>query len=296
MPMEKLIEETYSKFNTDFIQKYTALATPEAKLDHCTKVIKSSYISRPPLKPVDITVIGIGRVGNTRSGGKRGEVYVAVEEEQRDKSKISVLRPIAFTGKDCDKIEQLQPPSPDSVLIYPQVHLGKFRDGSFIADDRTTIPEPIKVDMPIMDFLQNELHIKRCTIAEAAENLAKLDSTATGEYVSKTDLRIIRGMIGSHQKSQDTGDGQAWGGYTITDDSLDEDQISIDGEKLTKQAFPIWVNPYWVVYERGNEVDFVGTISLSKGSAAKPKERPYQVSMSAVLLVPSNLAFGGIKE
>ena len=275
-----LYKETLEIFNSDFMQNDNTFKTVEDKLDYCTKVIKSRYVARPPLIEVDVIVIGLGRVFNTRTGTKRGEIYVMVQEEQKDKTLKSVLRSVVFQGSDTDKILNIQ-----TCCAY-KVKLGKFKTGDFIADDRSRFENPVKLDVPILQIL-DALQIHRCTVATSVDNLAKEEKTSTGTYMIRTDCRVIRGMIADYRKGQSK-EGQEWGVYTIFDDSLQEEYISPDGKKIVKPAFTVWVNPLWVMYEKGNEVDFVGPLSVNPDTK--------EVSMTAFLLIPVRTSFGGIKE
>jgi hypothetical protein len=63
--------------------------------------------------------------------------------------------------------------------------------------------------------------------------------------------------------------------------------ISPDGSKIAKRSFTVWVNPIWIIYDKDNTIDFVGTISTNPTSK--------EVSMTASLLIPVHVPYGGIK-
>lgn len=266
----------------------TTFKDTDSKLDYCSKIIKSRYFARQPLEGFDVIVMGIGRVFTTRSGTKRGEIYVMVEEE-RNKQKKSALRAVVFQGKETEMIPDIQ-----TECFYPKVKLGKFKTGDFIADDRTRFVSPVKVNVPMLKLL-DELKVRRCTVSTSIDNIVCKEKTSTGTYPDRTDWRIIRGIITDYRKGQ-TKDGYEWGVYTIFDDSLEEEYVSPDGSRTVKPAFTVWVNPLWVVYEKGNEIDFVGTIDVSSGSPSNPKPKPWQIQMTASLLLPVRTSFGEIDE
>jgi hypothetical protein len=273
---EELVKELYVEFNKTSIQTDTSLKTPEEKLDYCSKVMNTRYTNRIPFKPFNLITLGIGRVFNTNSGGRRGEMYIVVDESGK-----SVLRSVGFSGKDVDVIKNVS-----TMCMYTDVLLGKYKDGNFSGDDRTAFKNGTKLEVSPVSIL-SELGVNRCTIATSIDNCSIEEKSSDGKYYAKkTDWKIIQGMIVSYKKG--VKEGQEWGVYTIADDSMKDDVvISPDGSKLAKRSFTIWVNPVWIIYEKDNTVDFVGTISTNPNTK--------EVSMTASLLIPVHVPYGGIK-
>jgi hypothetical protein len=273
---EDLVKELYLEYNKVSIQTDTSLRTPEEKLDYCSKVMNTRYTNRIPFKPYNVITVGIGRVFNTNSGGRRGEMYIVVDDNGK-----SVLRSVGLTGKDADIIKNV-----NTMCMYKDVLLGKYKDGNFSGDDRTVFKNPEKLEINPLSIL-DELKINRCTIATSIDNCSIEEKSSDGKYYAKkTDWRIMQGMIVSYKKG--VKEGQEWGVYTIADDSMKDDVvISVDGSKIAKRSFTVWVNPVWIIYEKDNTIDFVGTISVNPNSK--------EVSMTASLLIPVHTPYGGIK-
>jgi hypothetical protein len=273
---EELVKELYVEYNKVSIQTDTSLPTPEEKLDYCSKVMNTRYTNRIPFKLYNIITMGIGRVFNTSSGGKRGEIYVVIDDNGK-----SVLRSVGFSGKDTDMIKNI-----NTMCMYNNVLLGKYKDGSFSGDDRTAFKDPIKLEVSPISILE-ELKVNRCTIATSIDNCSIEEKSTDGKYYAKkTDWKIMRGMIANYKKG--VKEGQEWGVYTISDDSMKEDQvINTEGTKIAKRSFTVWVNPVWIIYDKDNTIDFVGTISTNPNTK--------EVSMTASLLIPVHVPYGGIK-
>lgn len=272
------------------MQKDATFKTVEEKLIYCSKVIKSRYVSRPPISEFDIIALGIDSVRQTRSGELQGYAFVGISEEDKKKQVTNSIKSIMFKGKDTQKINNIQP------FCAYKSKLGRFKEGDFIADDRTIFENPIKLDVDPIELLTKTFNIGFTTIANSYLNLAKENKTSTGTFSDRTDWRIIKAMIGRYGKGK-RDDGTEWGNYTVTDDSLEEgDFISPDNEYWVKQGFSVWVNPLWITLEEGNEAYFIGPINASKGSASNPKKPPYQVSMTAYLVIPTRQTFGAIKQ
>lgn len=288
VPYKELFKQYEQLLNDPSTINNPTFKTPEQRMDYCSKVLKSRYFTRAPIDAYTIYILGIGRKSTTKSGTERAEIFVVTQDKNKQTKELeSKLHTLSLTGADVEKLEEIQ-----TGCVYESVKLIRFKTGDFKADDRSIFSEPLDVEMPILEVL-NDLKIRRCTVAEADQNIVKRAKTSTGNWPVKTDMRIIRGIITNHSVGHK--DGFEWGIYTIYDDSLDEQKISDDGNFVTNPAFTIWVNPIWVTLEKGNEVDFVGTIDYSTGSKANPKNKPYQISMSASLLIPVNQMFGEIQ-
>jgi len=81
---------------------------------------------------------------------------------------INKLYTIVFTGKDVEKLSQIQ----TGCLYTVPMGVGKS-GGTFFADDRSTFENPVSLDVDIIELLKS-VGIKECTIAEAINNMAGL--------------------------------------------------------------------------------------------------------------------------
>ena len=297
--MEQLLSEFNTEYNQDFLKNHPILGTDEKRMIYVSKILKSRYNTRSPLDGYDVIVTNIGQVKTSRrSGNVRGEAYVIVKENTRTKkpvvsgekceNTINKLYTIVFTGKDVEKLSQIQ----TGCLYTVPMGVGKS-DGTFFADDRSSFENPVSLDVDIIELLKS-VGIKECTIAEAINNMAGEIKTSTGTWGNSLDMRIITGMIGDYRKSNDPEN--PWANYVITDDSVENDIVTADGTYMVKPALTAWLNPIWVVYERNNLVKIVGTLYASAGSKTKPKPKPWEIQMSGSLVVPVLTPYGEIKE
>jgi hypothetical protein len=300
IPMPQLLEETQKAFGEPFVQNHPVLTTTEAKLDYATKIVGSNYNSRTQLETFDVIVWGIGRI-NTFKTPKTIDITALVEVDDKTreiiakdlhpelnkpkpKSHLDKIR-IAFSGKDVDRVPQIQ-----TGCMYT-TNLARSKAKNILyADDRTVFESPVKID-GIPELLA-QVGITQCTIAETPKNLSKEEVTSTGTYADKLDMRSIVAMVGDYKKGGNPG--EEWAFYIVTDETLPNDYVSPNGEVTVKQAFMVSVNPMWLVYERNSTLRFTGTLGLNKGSQTKPKPKPYEISMGAVLVEPI-ISMGEIK-
>jgi hypothetical protein len=300
IPMTQLLQETQKEFNEPYIQNHPILDTADKKYIYATKAVLSNYDSRPTLETFDVIVYGIGRT-NTFQSPYTIDTNLLIEVDDRGEAVAKDLHPevpkstpkthlekarINFKGKDIERVLQIQ----TSCMYTTNLGRGKAK-GILYADDRSLFENPVKVDNITELLLQTG--VTYCTIAETPKNLAKEETTSRGTYSDKNDMRIIRGMIGDYRKGGNAG--EEWSFYTVTDESLQEDYISPTGEVTVKPAFLVSVNPMWLVYDRKSTCDFVGTLSLNKGSKTKPKPKPYEISMNCVAVLPV-ISMGEIKQ
>jgi len=249
---QELLKETLEEANSSYIQADTSLPTIEDKIEYCSKIIKSRYLSRPPQKTFNVIVMGMSPIRSSRSGSLFGDIFCIYNN-----GKENLFKRISVRGRNVEIMKRIQ-----TGYGY-KVKLGQFRNGGdFIADDRSRFENPVEIGYSLHELLKM-VGIKRITIREAPENTAKLEKTSTGTYPVRSDWRIIRGIVGHYSKGQRK-DGSEWGVYTITDDSLDEEYVTPDGSKMVRPAFTVWVNPLWVVFEKGSEIDFCGPILVNQ--------------------------------
>lgn len=299
IPMQQLLSETEKEFSEEFIQTHAALRTEEDKLNYATKVVLGRYNTRSSLDNYDVIVWGIGKA-RTKPNSKSCEVYVIVEEydksgkpviarAQEPESTHQEKYTVVFRDKDVDNIvPTIQP----RCMYTVPLATGKAKQ-TFFADDRSIFENPIKVDIS-WDELLKTANIKRCTIAEVPNNLAKEEKTSTGTYPDRLDMRVIRGMIGDYRKGGNPG--EEWAFYIISDDSVKEEGTTADGEITIKPSLIVFVNPMWLVLERNNIADFVGTLGASTFSKGKKLDPPYDTNMAGALVIPIIAPYGEIKN
>ena len=301
IPMAQLIVETQKEFNENYIQQHPILDTVEKKLIYASKAVLSNYDSRSTLETFDVITFGIGRK-NTFQQPYTIDTNVLIEVDDRTGDAVAkdlhpeVQKPqvkthlekvrIQFKGKDIEHVSQIQ-----TGCLYT-VNLGRGKAKNILyADDRSVFENPVKVDN-LMELLQ-QTGVTYCTIAETPKNLAKEETTSRGTYQDKNDMRIIRGMVGDYRKGGDAGN--EWAFYNVTDESLSDDYISPNGEVTVKPAMLFSVNPMWLIYDRKSTLDFIGTLTVQKGSKTKPKPKPYEISMNCVAVIPV-ISMGEIKS
>jgi hypothetical protein len=115
--------------------------------------------------------------------------------------------------------------------------------------------------------------VKRCTIADAKNNLSRIGKDG---FVDQTDWRIIRGLITRYYKKQRE-DGTELGVYTIIDETVEDETKVTPGGVIQRPGLTIWVAPELMLYAEESECDFVGALRLS-GSA--------EVVMNCYLIIP----------
>jgi len=210
----------------------------------------------------------------TKAGTKRSEIHVWT----REKNDTDALRAITITDKRVDEVGQIQ-----LFNFYKNVMLGRFSSGSFSADHRSIFQNPTPINLQALQIFE-KLKINRIKIVDVLSNVCKKE----GKYDKTTDCRIIRGIIINHGKGTkvtDSGTEKEWAYYDIYDASVDEDFTDPDGV-VVKSILRVWVHPMWMIYEKDNQIDFVGPISVyNKG-----------VSMSAYTLLPVYIPSGKIEE
>lgn len=265
--MEELGQEVMEYYNRESIKKAFP-NDPQARLSHCVKMVNGDYRILVPYNPYTVIPIGIGPVRNTKSG-KRGEIHVWIQNKQGQDE----LRSISLSDRNTDKVKQVQ-----MFNVYNNVKLGQFQSGDFSGDHRSNFRDPQPLGMePLSVF--DRLNINRCKIKDVMSNTAK----KSGNWTVSTDYRIIRGVVLDHNKGV-SAKGNHWAYYKVTDYSFKDDIVTPDGT-VVNPVFSIWVNPLWLVYEKGSEIDFIGPIEA----------RNQQVSMTGYCLLPVH-SLGRIPE
>lgn len=276
LTLESLTEEVYVKFNEEYMQKDNSYPSVEAKVIFCTKAVKNKYKTRQPLDQYDVIVYGIDKESNF-DNNRKNSCYILIEEEDKMHNKSLVRKRIDFEGKDCDTLNNVQ-----TSCMYQGVQLIKYQNGNFKADDRAIFGEP----QPIEGILQmlRDTGMKEVTISEAANNFPADIKTPKMTFSDKNDQRIIHAMVGKCD-AKDYG-----GSYLVNDESVEKDNVvEVDHTNyLIKSGFRIWCKKEYAVVDRDREAYFVGTFAASKGSKAKPKPEPYEVTMNACLVVPDH--------
>jgi len=268
---EEVMSELQKLYMGKFIQNDETLPTAEAKLAFSVRVLESKFDRYVKFDPYNVITTGIGKCIKLKNGSQRQDVFVAVQEDNN-----LVNRSITFKGSNLEHLKNVQ-----TLYGFNNVKLGKFPSGEFQGDERTLFENPQNIAMSPVQLL-DQLKVKRCTIAQTIHNLAKVDKTSSGEYVRRTDWRVIKGMISNHYKGISK-KGQELANYTITDGSLDDDFTSPEGVTIKKQ-FTVWCNPLLVTWEKNNEIDLCGPISIYDNN----------VQMEAYLVLPVHTPFGAI--
>lgn len=272
IPLETLKNEVITKFTSNPFFQSDKTKNYEQQLVYCASTIKGAYDHLIPYNPFDVVITGIGPIQVTKAGVARADVHVWTREKN-----IDYLRSIGFTEENVEKLNTLQ-----LFNLYRNVQLGKFSSGDFSSDHRSIFENPSPVALTPIQIYE-KLKIKRCKISEVLSNLAREE----GKFTKTTDVRIVRGIIigrGSGEKVTDSGTKKPWAYYDIHDSSLDEDLIDPDGVTV-RPIMRVWVNPMWMIYEKDNQIDFVGPITSFNKS----------VSMNGYCLIPVYTPTGQIE-
>lgn len=272
--LEELQKEVITKYQTIKFFQADTTKSQEEKLIFCTKTVKGAYDNLIAYNPYDVVPTGIGPILVTKAGIKRANIHVWTRENDN----VDAIRSISATDKQVDELRQIQ-----LFNFYKEVKLGRYSSGDFSTDYRSVFQNPTPVNMqPLLIF--EKLKIKRIKIVDVLSNIAKKE----GKYDKTTDCRIIRGIIINHGKGTkvtDSGTEKEWAYYDIYDASFDEDFTDPDGV-VVKTILRVWVHPMWMIYEKDNQIDFIGPITVyNKG-----------VSMAAYTLLPVYTPSGNIEE
>ena len=272
--LDELQKIVTTKYNTTRFFQTDTSKTLKEKLIFCTKTVKGYYDNLIPYNPFDVVPTGIAPIRVTKAGIKRSEIHVWT----REKNNTDALHTVTVTDKKVDELKQIQ-----LFNFYKGVELGRFSSGNFSSDHRSIFQNPQPLNMQPLQVYE-KLDIKRCKIADVLSNVCKKE----GKYDKTTDCRIIRGIIINHGKGikvTDSGTEKEWAYYDIYDASLDDDFTDPDGV-VVKTILRIWIHPMWMIYEKDNQMDFIGPISVyNKG-----------VSMAAYTLLPVYTPSGNIEE
>jgi len=270
--LEELQKEVIQKYTTTKFFQADKTKSLNEKLLFCTKTVKGAYDNLIPYNPHNVIPTGIAPIRVTKAGTKRSEIHVWTKEKNKD-----VLRTVTVTDRQVDELNQIQ-----LFNLYKDVKLGKFSSGDFSSDHRSIFQNPQLVNIPPLQIFER-LNIKRIKMAEVLSNVAEKQ----GNFDRTTDCRIIRGIIINHGKGTkitDSGTPRDWAYYDIYDASFDEDFTDPDGV-VVKTILRVWVHPMWMIYEKDNQIDFIGPITVwNKG-----------VSMSAYTLLPVYTPSGRIE-
>lgn len=281
LTVEGLVEETYVKFYSPNMQKDKSFASVNAKLIFCSKAVKNKYNTREPLPEFQVLVWGKEKESNF-DGNRKNAAHIFFEEKDEMSHEPKMIhRRIDFEGKECDILANLTTPA-----IYDKVPLIRYKNGNFKADDRVHFGEPSLVtDEMVLQLLRQDNNVVEVPIANAANCFPTIIETATAKFADKNDVYIIHAMVGQVSEK---------GSYTVNDESVEDDQIiDIKGEKfIIKTGFRIWCNPEFAKLQKDQMGYFVGTFGASKGSKAKPKEQPFEITMNACYVTPEPMSFG----
>lgn len=276
--LESLQREVAEKYTSNKFFQSDKTKSLNEKLIFCTKTVKGQYDNLIPYNPYDVVPTGIAPLRVTKAGVKRSAIHIWT----REKNNVDKLRNISVTDKQVNNFNQFL----NQIRLfnfYKDVKLGKYASGDFSSDHRTIFQNQKPVNLTPLQIFE-KLNIKRCKIADVLSNVAKKQ----GRFDDTTDCRIIRGIIINHGKGKkvtDSGVEREWAYYDIYDASLDDDFTDPDGV-VVKTILRVWVHPMWMVYEKDNQIDFMGPITVwNKG-----------VSMAAHTLLPAYTPSGKIEE
>jgi hypothetical protein len=228
---------------------------------YASLVLYGRHIGRRPVKPYDVIPVGFSplRVTSTKRG--MASVFALVMEGSHAKLKRIVLMDNAVEKRK-------------DIMLFSlyRVNLGEFSGGDLLADERSMFESPKALPMKPEEVLER-MGVKRCTIAEAKNNLSRIGKDG---FVDQTDWRIIRGLVTRYYKKQRE-DGTELGVYTIIDETVEDETKVTPGGVIQRPGLTIWVAPELMLYAEESECDFVGALRLS-GSG--------EVVMNCYLIIP----------
>jgi len=264
---EDILADYARLFNDPFVQQDPQFKGDEDRHRYTITVVWNNFINRPPVKPTDFIIVGIGTEQLTKRG-KTAEIMVLCPNKQTKKydlRRLVLQEPVVTAKKDLSQ----------QLFAGYRVKLGEFSSGGdLVADNRSIFENPIATGLTFEKFL-SIIDVSRIpSLAEAVNFPSKRGSDG---YVDRTDWKIVRGLIYSDYHGLRKDGETEFGVFNVVDLSLDsKTTISEDGT-IVRPGFTVWVAPELMKWARDSECDFVGPIAVDDKGVP---------SMTAYMVIP----------
>jgi len=248
-----LLAEFNEYYNTDFVQTDPQFKSDDDRYKYVLEVLWVRYASQPPTTDVLVIPFGVTDIRVTAQG-PISRIYAITRKKGETKTQVSV---IVNRGQQASLVDEVQ-----LFYIYKSVKLSQFSsEGNLFFSTPITKfedPQPIPDD-PIS--LLKKVGVIDVKISETPYKLSR----RIGEdekYVDEFDLRGITGIVVRYNTGKRPS-GSDWAVYTISDDSVAEEQITPEGYIIPSQ-FTVWVPKRFLKFDIDSKIYCVGTISLSE--------------------------------
>jgi len=265
LSVEELIKE-YKEILSDPYFQTDSFKTDEERYRYADGILWSRYRGRRPTKEIAIIPLGFDGIRITRSGDKRGTIYAAV----RDSNKQLIKTTVSLVGDTTELAKSIN---------YGQgyrVKLVEFKFG-YGADNRSKFENPQLLPFDLITLFKNLGTKEIPDLSSAAKYPSARTKTTTGEFIDRLDWRIVRGIV-TRINQFSRKDGTQAAVYNIMDMSLGTEP-SVDAQgNILYPSFTVWCDPIFMKYGVESEVYAVGTISID------PKTNI--PSMNAINIIP----------
>jgi len=249
---DTIMREFEEYYKTDFVQTDPQFKSDDDRFKYVLEVLWVRYASQLPTTEFLVIPFGVTDIRITAQG-PISRIYAILRKKGETKTQIGV---IVNRGQQATLVDEVQ-----LFYLYKSVRLSQFSsEGNvFFSTQLTKFEEP----QPLSDdplTLLKRIGVIDLKIAETPYKLSK----RVGEderYVDEFDLRGISGIVVRYNTGKRP-TGTDWAVYTISDDSVSDEQITPEGYIIPSQL-TVWVPKRFLKYDVDSKLYCVGTLAIS---------------------------------